>query len=117
MYLAQRTALCNIARQGSCVIVGRGAGGVLKEEAPLLNVFVYAELALRRQRAIEEYGDSPYKIEERIHKIDKKRAAYFRFYTGTNGLQMENYHLCLDSGFLGLDAAVNVLEAAYRGNP
>lgn len=113
VYLAQAAVLRALAEKGPCVIVGRGAGGVLNGAVPLLNVFLYADLETRKQRAVEEYGDSAHRIEERIAAIDKKRAAYFKFYTGVNGGQMEHYDLCIDSGFTGIENAVTLLETAY----
>lgn len=113
IYLAQHGLIQSLAAKGPCVIVGRGAGGILKNAAPLLNVFVYADIEIRRERAIEEYGDSPHKIKEHVEAIDKKRAAYFQFYMGMNGRKMENYHLCIDSGVMGIENTVALIEAAY----
>lgn len=113
VYLAQYAVIRALAAKGPCVIVGRGAGGALRDDVPLLNVFVYADIESRKRRAIEEYGDSPNKIKEHIDAIDKKRAAYFKFYAGMDGRQMESYHLCIDSGSLGIENAVALLETAY----
>lgn len=113
VYLAQRAVIHSLAAKGPCVMVGRGAGGVLKDVVPLLNVFLYADIELRARRAVEEYGDAPHKIKEHIEAIDKKRAAYFKFYAGRNGRQMEQYHLCIDSGFMGIEHTAAILEAAY----
>lgn len=113
IYLAQHTVILALAQKGPCVIVGRGAGGTLRDAAPLMYVFVYASMESRKRRAIEEYGDPAHKIEKRMGVIDKKRAAYFRFYTGMDGMRMENYHLCVDSGAYGIKNAVTLIETAY----
>lgn len=112
-YLSQCSVIQSLAQQGPCVMVGRGAGCVLKDTAPLLNVFIYADFQTRKKRSIEQYGDNPYKIEEHINSIDKKRAAYFKFYAGVDGRQMERYHLCINSGFTGLENAATLIESAY----
>ncbi|MEG1578427.1 MAG: cytidylate kinase-like family protein [Oscillospiraceae bacterium] len=114
VYFAQCAAIRTLAQDGPCVMVGRGAGVVLEGVCPLLNVFVYADLETRKRRALEEYGDDPRKIEARIAAIDKKRAAYVRFYAGVDGRQLVNYHLCVDSGRVGIDGAVAAIAAAYR---
>lgn len=116
VYFAQCLAIRSIAAKGPCIIVGRGAGGILKDTTPLLNIFIYADIKTRMQRAVEEYGYSPHKIKEHIDAIDKKRSAYFKFYSGTNGREMENYHLCIDSGILGIDNTVALIKAAYLSN-
>lgn len=113
VFLAQCDVIRSLAEKGPCVLVGRGAAGVLRDRVPLLNVFVYADMENRAQRAVEEYGDSPHKIKEHIDAIDKKRTAYFKFYTGMNARRMEHYHLCVDSGAIGIDNAVALIETAY----
>ena len=113
IYLAQCAVIQALAAKGPCVIVGRGAGSVLKKIAPLLNVFLYADKELRARRTIEEYGEESNQIKERMDSIDKKRAAYFKFYAGIMGRQMENYHLCIDSGSLGIENTVTLIENAY----
>lgn len=113
IYFARSEAIQSLAGKGPCVIVGCGAGSVLEDTIPSLNVFIYAAFETRKQRAIEEYGDHPHKIEEHIATIDKKRASYYKFYTGINGKQMENYQLCIDSGFFGIEATVKMIETAY----
>ncbi|MEG1560615.1 MAG: cytidylate kinase-like family protein [Clostridia bacterium] len=113
IYLAQYAVISALAKNGPCVIVGRGAGAALNGVVPLLNIFIYADIETRKRRAIEEYGDNPQKIEEHIASIDKKRASYFRFYTGMNGKEMENYHLCIDSGKIGIEGAVAAIEMLY----
>ncbi|MEG1547850.1 MAG: cytidylate kinase-like family protein [Clostridia bacterium] len=112
-YLAQFSAIRMLAEKGPCVMVGRGAGAALDGIVPLLNVFIYADLEQRKRRAVEEYGDAPSKIESCIVAIDKKRASYFKFYTGLDGREMTNYNICVDSGFTGIDGAVTMIETAY----
>ncbi len=114
IFLAQRKAVRELAAKGPCVIVGRGAGEVLRDMSSVLNVFIYADMESRKNRAIKVYGDSSKQIEAHIIGIDKRRMSYYRFYTGVNGRNMENYHLCVDSSTLGIDGAVEVIAAAYE---
>lgn len=34
-------------------------------------------------------------------RMDKRRAAYYKYYTGQEWGQPANYHLCVDTGVLG----------------
>ena len=43
-------------------------------------------------------------------RMDRRRAAYYKYYTGQEWGQPANYHLCVDSGVLGLSTA-DVLAA------
>lgn len=114
VYLAQRAALVKLALAGPCVIVGRGGGEALRGRVPLLSVFIYAAPEERRRRAVEEYGDPAEKIDARIAAIDKRREAYFRFYSGVSGRRMENYHLCIDSGAVGVEGAAELIVSALE---
>lgn len=105
VYLAQRSAILEIASKGPCVIVGRGAGEVLNGKVPLLRVFVYADRRTRIQRAVEQYHEPAETIEKRIDQIDKRRMAYYSFYEQKTGLFMNHFDLCIDSGKLGIEQA------------
>ncbi|MEG2800002.1 MAG: cytidylate kinase-like family protein [Erysipelotrichaceae bacterium] len=114
VYLAQYEAIQTISNQGPCIILGRGAAIALKDKSNLLNVYIYADIDKRKQRAINEYGNDPYQIEEHIAKIDSQRASYLKFYSSFEARKIDNYHLCIDSGALGIDKAVAIIEAAYE---
>ena len=113
VFLAQFAVIREIASQGPCVIVGRCADDVLKERDDLLKVFIFADMEVRKKRAISEYGDVPEKIEQKIITLDKKRANYYQHYTQAKWGSAKNYHLCIDSGCIGIDGAVEAIRAAY----
>lgn len=113
VFLAQFAVIREIASQGPCVIVGRCADDVLKDRDDLLKVFIFADMEVRKKRAISGYGDTPEKIEQKITALDKKRANYYHYYTQAKWGAAENYHLCIDSGCIGIDGAVAVILAAY----
>ena len=114
VYWAQQAALQALAAHGPCVILGRGAGAVLKNAVPCLNVFIHAPLCCRTRRAVEDYGDPALHIEAHVAHIDKKRMDYYKFYAGVNGGQLESYDLCLNSEALGLQGTAEVIIAAYQ---
>ena len=55
---AQREAVLHVAGQGSCVIVGRGADYILRNEDRLFRVFVSAGIDFRVQRVVKRDGIS-----------------------------------------------------------
>lgn len=68
----------------------------------------------RAQRIVEQYGerdDSPMK---RLKDKDKRRAAYYQFYTDMNWGDVHNYHISLDSGELGIDQCVELITHLYN---
>lgn len=109
IFLAQFDTIRRIANEGPCVIVGRCADYVLRDQDNVLNVFIKADKEERIRRIVEYYGADPLKAEEQLKKSDKQRAAYYNYYaTGTWG-DIGNYDLCVDTGALGITGAVNVI--------
>ena len=115
IYLAQAKVIRNCAAEGPCVIVGRCADYILRKLDNVVNVFVYADIDFRAERAIRIDGMSPDKIENAIQKIDKRRSNYHNFHTGEKWGKVENYSLCINSGHVGIDKAVEVIKTYVEG--
>ncbi len=114
IFLAQFDTIRRIADEGSCVIVGRCADYVLRDHQNVVNVFIKSPVAERIKRIVELYGVDPIHAEENIRKADKQRAAYYNYYaTGTWG-NVDNYHLCVDTGALGIEGAVELILKAVE---
>lgn len=114
LFIIQSNIIRELAQQGSCVIVGRCADYVLDEEPDCINVFVYADMPHRAARAVAEYGLDAAKAENIIQKTDKKRSTYYTYYSNKRWGQAENYHLCVDSGPIGIEGAMGVISAYVR---
>ena len=110
IFLAQFDTIRRIAGEGPCVIVGRCADYVLRDYPNVLNVFIKASTEERVKRIVTYYGADPLKAEELLRKADKQRASYYNYYaTGTWG-DINNYHLCLDTGILGIEGCVDIIQ-------
>ena len=113
IFLAQVAAMRELADRGPCIIVGRGANRILQDRDDVLNVFIYAGMEQRIRRAVEEYGVAPDDAEKVIRHMDKDRVAYLKTYTDQQFGNAENYHLCIDSGTVGIENAVKIILATY----
>ena len=109
----QYQVITELAEKGPCVIVGRCADYILKDKADCLTVFIHADMAFRANRIVSVYGEREESPEQRLKDKDKRRAAYHRFYTNMKWGQAQNYHLCLDSGVLGIDKCVETICSMY----
>ena len=114
LWLAQRKVILELAKKESCVIVGRCADYVLRERSDVLKAFIHAAPEKRAARIVTVYGETAEAPEKRIRDKDKRRAAYYEFYTDMKWGQAEHYHIALDAGVLGIDACVNILCGLYR---
>ena len=113
IWIAQRELILELAAKGPCVIVGRCADYILKDHADCLNVFIHAGMEQRAERIVKMYGERPDSPEKRLKDKDKRRKAYYQFYTDTEWGVAEHYHLALDSGVLGLEKCVDIITQVY----
>ncbi len=110
----QSRVIAELAGKESCVIVGRCADYILREKADCLNVFIHASIEKRAERIVKEYGEREESPEKRLKEKDKRRAAYHRFYTDMKWGHAQNYHICLDSGELGIDRCAELIVQLYH---
>ena len=113
IWMLQRKIILDLAAQGPCVIVGRCADYILRDVADCLRVFIHADFEKRAARIVEVYGETDVPTEKRLRDKDKRRAAYYQFYTDTKWGLAQNYHISLDSGTIGIDRCVELLAELY----
>ncbi len=113
LWTIQSRVITELAEKDSCVIVGRCADYILRDKADCLNVFIHASLEKRAERIVKEYGEREETPEQRLKDKDKRRAAYHRFYTNMKWGHAQNYHICLDSGELGINKCVEIISQLY----
>lgn len=109
----QYKIITDIAQKESCVIVGRCADYILRDKADCLKVFIHASMDYRAERIVKVYGEQEKSAEQRLKDKDKRRASYHRFYTNMKWGYAPNYHITLDSGVLGIDKCVEILQNLY----
>ena len=113
LWKIQRQIILDLAEQSPCIIVGRCADYILREKADCLRVFIHADMEHRAERIVKLYGESDVAPEKRLRDKDKRRSAYYRFYTDTEWGIAEHYHVCLNSGALGIETCVALLAELY----
>ena len=105
--VAQDKVIKKIAEQGSCVIVGRAADYVLRSNANLLRVFIYAPEEYRINRIMQVYGDDYENAKRHIKRSDDARASYYKNISGLTWGDRRNYDLMINS-------SIGVEESAQR---
>lgn len=110
---AQRKAIREIAKHGSCVIIGRAADHVLRTNKNVVRVFITAPEKYRVKKLQEMYGDTPAQAKKSLIKSDKNRASYYRAVSGKKWGEMENYDLVVDSS-IGNEKTAAVIAAYAR---
>ena len=117
----QHAIIQEMASKSDCVIVGRCADYILREEDPF-RIFVYSGMSAkiarcrRNQSADYESGGSltDKELTKRIEHINKGRAEYYEFYTGQKWGDRENYDLCINTGrYADLKALAGIIAQIF----
>ncbi len=113
LFILQSEAIKDYAKAGSCVIIGRCADYVLRDESHVLRIFIYGDIEHREARITERHPElKPGQIIDVINKTDKRRASYYNFYTGNKWGKYDNYDMAINSSTLGIDGTADVICAS-----
>ena len=107
----QAKVIRDLAEAGPCVIIGRCADFVLKDMENVLRLYIHAPLedCVERVRGILHGTDR--ELERQIIAIDKRRAAYYKYYTGREWTNAGNYDLCLNTGHMDYPTCVEIAKS------
>lgn len=107
----QAKIIKKLAATESCVIVGRCADYILKDQENVIRLFVHAPLDSCIKTMKELTGRGEKELERQIITTDKKRAAYYKYYTGRDWEDAKNYDLCINTCMLGFEKSVEIVES------
>ena len=110
LFRFQSEVIRKLAAEESCVIIGRCADYVLNGLEGLVRVHLYADYEVReaRIRGKDLYDEK--EIHKNIKRIDRERRDYYRYYTGRDWDDLDNYDLIINTSKIGVDGAVEVIK-------
>ena len=116
LFSFQARIIKELAETESCIILGRCANYLLADRKDVLRVFIHAPLEAREERvASYSLAWSPREVTKYIRLEDKRRASYYRYYTGEEWRDAAGYDLSLNSGELGEEGCVRrILDVLPR---
>ena len=106
----QSDVIRELAEEKSCVFVGRCADYILRDHPRSVNIFITADTDDRIGRVVRDQHLTIEKAREKIEKMDKKRAAYYNYFSNKVWGVAESYHLCINSSVLGVDYTVTYIR-------
>ncbi len=109
LFLKESEIIKKIAKKESCVIIGRCADFILKENKNITKIFIYSDTEHKIKRATKYYGLAKEKAEKEIERKNKLRANHYKHYTGEIWGKLENYDIVLNSDTLGVEKSANML--------
>ena len=116
LFILQSEIIKEYAKEESCVIIGRCADYVLRDEENLFRIFVYGDLDHRQARVAQRHPElKSSQLVDVINKTDKRRSSYYNFYTGNKWGKYDNYDIAINSSTLGIDGAAELICSCVKG--
>jgi cytidylate kinase len=106
-----REEIMQAAKQGNCVLVGRGAACALACHPGCFHVFVYATLKAKRDWFAQAFPKQAQNAEQKLAEHDKRRAAVIRQFYQQEWCARGLYHMLLNSA-MGTDAMIAAVGGA-----
>ncbi len=114
LFVAQSKVMLQLAHQGPCVIMGRCADYILRNDAHCLKVFLHASTQFKVQRAINDYGFSPDDAPQRVADMNRARKNHYYHYTGRMWGDARNYHISIDTSSMTVEQVCDLIEQSYQ---
>lgn len=118
VYEMQSNVIRELASDGGCVIIGRTADYLLRDNPRLASLFLHAPMAHRLKRATI-YKECPegMDLENYVRRRDRMRRDYYNYFTGRSWGDAANYHLSIDSSILSLEDTTRMVINWLEGWP
>jgi cytidylate kinase len=105
----QASTIRNIAAEGSCIIIGRAADVILKDDPDLISIFINAEKEDRIKTVMAREKVSYDEAAQMVRKKNKNRANYYNFYADKKWGECKTYDLSISTSKFGVDGVVDAL--------
>lgn len=109
VYVAIYDAIRQLAEEGPCVLIGRCADHALEGNPNLLRLFIGAPLERRIEKVMDREKLDLERAKSLIARADKRRSAYYEYYSMRKWGSVENYDFCIDSSVFGYDGTVELI--------
>ncbi|MGL6200716.1 MAG: DUF6198 family protein [Lachnospiraceae bacterium] len=109
-------AIKELAEMGNCIIVGRCADYILRNEPNCLRIFLHAPLESRIRRVMKQDNVDEKEAAAKVQKEDRRRADNYRYYTRKIWGAAANYHLSIDTD-LGVEYIETSIQRALKSLP
>lgn len=100
--------------RGSIVVVGRGAQSMMAERKDALHVFCYApKRALIARSMMRDKLDEP-GAAKLVDETNSRRESWVKKHFNRDWKSFSNYHLAVNTDWLGIDGAANLIGSAAK---
>ena len=110
LFQMQSETIRHIAqKEGSCIIIGRCADYVLRDEEGLVSVFLCCPMEERVKRVCARMDVDEKTAREIIARKDRNRRSYYNGYTLGKWGDAATYDLCIDTSVLGDEGTADLI--------
>ena len=110
LFAFQAKVLKELAASESYVVIGRCADFILKDHPKLIRIFLYAPYEDCVAHEMEKHSISAKEAQWHIDRTDKHRSAFYKYHTGHDWMEMENYDICINTGAVDYEKTVEIIE-------
>lgn len=114
VFRAETEILRALAKEQSCVIAGRTACYIFRENPNHLSILIQASMPCRMARVAREQNMSKEEARMVIDKVDAMRENYVKEYTGSSRYDSRNYQLVINMDEITEDDAVELILGYIR---
>ncbi len=116
LFEVQKELILQEAETKDCVFVGRCADYILKKHTDYIvrSIFFTAPMDYRIHKTMENDGLNEKDASVRVRKMDKKRSAYYNYYTGRDWGKPSDYNYCMNTADNSEEEIMNLLLHIYQ---
>lgn len=92
-----------------CIILGRCASEILKDQKNVFNIYVCADRKDRIARIMKKENISEEEAAKKLDTTDAERSEYYYEHTGKAWGDVNNYHMILNTSDIGVDRCADAL--------
>ncbi len=116
LFIAETKAIKEIAKKGSCIIIGRCADYVLKDQDNVYKIFLCSSNEKKVQRAVKYYGKDEKNALKEINRINKAREKHYNYYTGGHWKDLSNYDFSINVDTFGVEKTAEIIKEMVLQN-
>ena len=114
LFIKESELIKEVSQKESCVIVGRCADFILKDNKNVIKIFVDSSMENKVKRATTYYHLNNENAKKEIIRINKLRANHYKYYTEKDWNDPSNYDICINSDSLGIENCVDLICKIYN---
>ena len=103
LFRIQSETIKKIAKEHSCIFIGRCADYVLRHKQRVANIFISADKEDRIQRLCAKHDINRQAAEKLVSQGDAQRSEFYNFYSDGIWGAAATYPLCINSSVMGIE--------------